>query len=115
VWPPFLAEGMVVPPFLDDAAPIRSAQLTRVRDRLARLNGGSADWAVAMRTGTMGSEVASFAVLERADVIVVGRGRHNVVERLFGDEHIASILRQTTVPVFAVETDFRAPAKRQVV
>jgi nucleotide-binding universal stress UspA family protein len=114
-WPPFLLEGMVAPPFFDDSEAIRSAQLARVREQLARAHDARGDWVVAMRTGAMGPEVASFAASAAADVIVVGRGRHNVVDRLFGEEHLAALLRETTVPVLAAETAFRVPAKRAIV
>jgi nucleotide-binding universal stress UspA family protein len=95
-----------------DVESLEGAQLKEVREQLKRANSGSAEWTVAMRSGLMGLEVADFASSVDADVIMCGRGRHGVVDRLLGEEHLLKLLRATRVPVLAAETTLRIPVRR---
>jgi nucleotide-binding universal stress UspA family protein len=116
----------VATPFLPDLAlpplptpleldALKAAQLRRVREQLGRCSESSSEWTVAMRSGMMGTEVAEFAASLNADVIICGRGRHKLIDRLLGEEHLLRLLRATRVPLLAAEPSLRLPARRVVI
>jgi nucleotide-binding universal stress UspA family protein len=115
LWPANFAGVMEALPAPVDVAALKSAQLRRVRDQLARMRDQSQEWAISMRVGVMGVEVAAFAKSVDADLIVTGRGRHGVVDRLLGEEHLKRLVRAADVPILAAEPALRLPARRVIV
>ena len=114
-WPAGFGDVLVMPPAGNDAGALQAAQRARVRAQLGRMHVSGLDWTVAMRSGIMGTEVAEFASSKNADLIVLGRGRHGMVDRLLGEEHLARLLRVATAPVLATEQSFQFPAKRAAI
>lgn len=60
--------------------------------------------------GDPGSVIARVADDRDAQLIVIGLGRHDIVERVFGDETAIKVARATHVPILAVpDREFTAP------
>jgi nucleotide-binding universal stress UspA family protein len=68
-----------------------------------------------VRVGQVGDEIDSFARETACGLIVAGRGRHRLAERLLGDEHLPRLLRETSCPVLAASDRLCAVPKRVVV
>ena len=109
-WPPFVA----FPPF-DDPQHMLANQRARVRTQLTRVLDLDKTWPITMSAGAIGSEIATFARDAGADLIVAGRGKHGVVDRLLGEEHLTRLLRTTDVPVLAVDRSLSVPVSRVVI
>ncbi len=114
-WPVGFGDIMLMPPIPADSRAAESAQLARVRAQLARVQASGFDWTVSMRSGIMGVEVAKFASAANADLIVLGRGRHGMLDRLLGEEHLTRLLRVAGAPVLAIEPSFQFPARRAAI
>lgn len=52
---------------------------------------------------------------KHAQLIVVGLGRHDVIDRIFGSETALKVARASQVPVLAVPAEFRGTLRRAVV
>jgi len=57
-----------------------------------------------MLVGAPGPSIANAATEWKADLIVVGAGRHGAVERFLAGDNVVRILRHATVPVITVPT-----------
>ena len=99
-----------VSPAFDTA---RRAEAKRaVRDEMRRVwqDGEKAD--VELWDGDPATTIARMAHESNAAMIVAGLGRHNVMDRLFGDETALRLIRVAAVPVLAVSGKFtRAPSR----
>lgn len=60
---------------------------------------------VEFETGAPAESIAGRAVTLKASVIVLGRGRHELADRLLGDEAAIGVLRRSHTPVLAVAPD----------
>jgi nucleotide-binding universal stress UspA family protein len=80
---------------------IRRADLHEASVRQTTRMFGS-PFAVEMRDGDPASVVAGIAHESGATLIVCGLGRHNVVDRILGDETALRLVRLADVPVLAV-------------
>lgn len=109
-WPPF---APVYPVF--DAKLDESTRQATVEAQIRRLCGPDARVPVTVRAGIVGSEVAAFAQSADADLVIAGRGRHGMLDRLIGEEHLARLLRTANCPVLAAEPTLAEPPRRIVV
>jgi nucleotide-binding universal stress UspA family protein len=62
---------------------------------------------VDIREGQPDHVIARLANERDAQLIVIGLGRHDVVERIFGDETALKVIRESQVPVLAVPDQYR--------
>ena len=76
---------------------------------------GDRHWPVQVRCGAPPRELAHEAATRRASLLVMGIGRHNPLDRLFGTETTLSTLRESPVPVLAVSAHFPAAPRRAIV
>ena len=73
----------------------------RVQRQFARV-GLIYEWPVEILCGDPASVIAQVAKVNDAAIVIMGLGRHGLVERLLGDETVLRMLRLGTVPVLAV-------------
>ncbi|MBL0937564.1 MAG: universal stress protein [Gemmatimonadaceae bacterium] len=64
---------------------------------------GANEWPITIRVGDSAREIISVARERDARLLVVGRGRHALVERLFTGETVLRLLQLGDTPVFAVD------------
>ncbi len=109
---PPLVGGVELPQHLDSdrSDSLRQAVEAQVRDTV-----GSAEWPVTVVHGHPAAVIARTASRAGARMIVMGIGRHEVSDRLFGDETALRVLRLADVPVFAVTPAFNALPRRALV
>jgi nucleotide-binding universal stress UspA family protein len=115
VAPVDVAFTVMPPPPGELLAAQRDGQLAQVRAQLCRATSGACDWPVAAADGAADEVIARVATGEGARVVVLGRGRHGAVGRVVSGETVLRILRRVDVPVYAVEADAAALARRVVV
>ncbi|WP_411281254.1 universal stress protein [Gemmatimonas sp.] len=113
---PSVAAGMdvlPVPAELDEAR--RASMLEDVRRAISISAAGDPSWHVDVQMGSPSRTVATEALRRHASVIVMGIGRHNPLDRLFGTETTLATLRESRVPVLAVGPSFPTNPKHAVV
>lgn len=93
----------------------RAAQVTSQIERLVPEAAAHAPWPVLVRTGDPVREIVAVAHDVEAQLIVLGRGRHGLVERVLGGESVLRLLQLGETPVLAVEHTLECPPKRLVV
>lgn len=96
----------IVPPDLE--AGRRTALLSTIDTRLTAFGGGAEHWRVQVRHGQPGPTIAAVARDLDATAIVVGTGRHERRDRIFGGERALRVLRATDRPVLMVPPQFTA-------
>ncbi|MFN5203155.1 MAG: universal stress protein [Gemmatimonas sp.] len=115
-----------VPMYAFDAMPtlgLTTAELvahrtTQVRGQLARLVPDMAERAVrpvTVRSGEPVGEIVQRARELDARVIVVGRGRHGMLERTMGGESVLRLLQRGETPVLAVDPGLERLPRRVVI
>jgi nucleotide-binding universal stress UspA family protein len=113
---PGVAAGMEmvpVPVELDDRR--REAMLEDVRRTVSISAAGDRQWPVEVLLGSPPRTLADEARKRHAALLVMGIGRHNPLDRLFGTETTLATLRESTVPVLAVGGSFSAFPQHAVV
>lgn len=98
------------PALLDSRAAQVSSQLERMVPDAAQT-----PWPVLVRAGDPVREIVAMAHQLEARLIVVGRGRHGLVERVLGGESVLRLLQLGETPVLAVEHTLERLPKRLVV
>lgn len=73
-----------------------------VRAQLRRVTGSETSWPIELGQGMPAALIARRARELQAKLIVIGLGRHRIVDRLFGSETALQVLRIATVPVLCV-------------
>ena len=104
---PGVAAGMdvlPVPADLDEAR--RTSMVEDVRRTISISAAGDPAWPVDVQLGSPSRLLAAAAMHRHASVIVMGIGRRNPLDRLFGTETTLATLRESRVPVLAVGPDF---------
>ena len=109
-----LADGMNV--LVPDLETDRQAELERtVAQRLRSVYGGGERWHLDVRFGEPARVIGQVARERRAEVIVVGAGRHGLTGRLLGDEVALHLVRDASAPVLAVAPEGATGFRRAVV
>jgi nucleotide-binding universal stress UspA family protein len=114
--PPLVAGeyGFVIP--VDDLAEERrDVLLERVRGQLKDVLGRDPGWPIEQRSGDPPSTIAKVAQAADAEVIVMGLGHHQLMDRMFGNETTLHTLRATHTPIFAVTHSYSALPQRAIV
>jgi nucleotide-binding universal stress UspA family protein len=108
---PGIAAGMDVLPVPAGLDAARCAVMTTdVRRALSVSAAGDLSWAVDVVVGSPARTLATEAIRRHALAIVMGIGRQNPLDRLFGTETTLATLRESRVPVLAVSSSFpKAP------
>ena len=102
--------AMYVPTLEEDEA-VRASLRMAVADQLQRC-GASATPRV--RTGAAASEIAEEARESNAEVIVLGLGRHQLIDRALGNETALQLVQLASTPVLAVPATMTALPSRVV-
>jgi nucleotide-binding universal stress UspA family protein len=80
-----------------------AAQRLAVRLQLERLLPATCDWKSTELSSEPGAAIAAHAHAQHARLLVMGRGRHSLSERIVADETVLRVLRLSDVPVFATD------------
>lgn len=89
------------------------ALFRQVRARATEL--GDPAWPVTLEIGDPAATIVRVARERGARMIVMGLGRHDVAERLFGPELTLQVMRSASVPVLAVPATMRDLPRRALV
>ena len=92
----------------------RRAMLERIR-RSVRLMPGSDRWAQEVVVGVPVDVINDTAAKWKASLILLGIGRHNRLDRMFGTETAVAVMHSARVPVLAVAARARALPTRALV
>jgi nucleotide-binding universal stress UspA family protein len=95
-------------PMPDDEAAREDALRDRVKAQVASIAGADAGWMIELRRGDPVSLITRAAREEHARLTILGIGRHNMLDRLFGNETALHVLRASDVPVLGVTESFSA-------
>lgn len=113
---PGVAAGMdvlPVPAELDEAR--RASMLDDLRRSVNIAAAGDPSWPISVLIGSPPRALAAEAERRGASLIVMGIGRHNPLDRLFGTETTLATLRESRVPLLAVGPNFPAVPSHAVV
>ncbi len=91
------------------------AMLEDIRRNLSVSAFGDPSWPAEVKVGSPSRTLAEEARRRAASLLVMGIGRHNPLDRLFGAETTLATLRESAVPVLAVGMNFPAAPKHAVV
>jgi nucleotide-binding universal stress UspA family protein len=105
--------GLVPPPLeLDDER--KREMLDTVTAQIAGVAGPDANWPIEIVHGHPPRTIVRFARAYAAPLIVLGLGRHRMLDRLIGSETAVQVLRLTTIPVLAVPPGCESLPRRAV-
>ncbi len=93
----------------------RQAMLEDIRRSISVHPSGDVQWPAEVQVGPPALTLASEARRRSASMLVMGIGRHNPLDRLFGTETTLATLRESTVPILAVGLHFPSTPKFAVV
>jgi len=99
----------LVPPGFEESR--RSALLRELMDRVRAATGFDPTWRVQVEYGYPAITIADVARERDAPLIVMGMGRHGLMERLFGHETALRTMRRASCPVLAVAPGFVSPPR----
>lgn len=112
---PGLAAGMdVLPVPAEVDASRQQALLADLRRAVSIAAAGDPAWPIHVAVGSPPRTLAHEAAQRGASMLVMGIGRHNPLDRLFGTETTLATLRESRVPVLAVPPHFSAPLQAVV-
>ncbi|MEQ1690277.1 MAG: universal stress protein [Gemmatimonas sp.] len=97
-------DALPAPVELDDLR--RESLLDDIRRTLSVSATGDPTWHTEVKVGSPSRTLAEEARRRGASVLVMGLGRHNPLDRLFGTETTLATLRESAVPVLAVGMNF---------
>ncbi|MCC6243221.1 MAG: universal stress protein [Gemmatimonadaceae bacterium] len=113
---PAVAAGMDIIPAPIELDELRKASMLEdIRRTLSVSADGDPAWPSEVKVGSPPRVLADEAKRRGASMLVMGIGRHNPLDRLFGTETTLSTLRESTVPVLAVGMNFPSAPKHAVV
>jgi nucleotide-binding universal stress UspA family protein len=84
---------------------LRDSELGHIVDVLEPAD----DWTHEVVLGRPAPELTRIAEHRGADVLVIGRSQHAVVDRVLGGETVLQIMRMSAIPVLAVDSDLEIP------
>ena len=111
--PIYGVDGMVVS--MDSFDDSEAARDQATRAQLIRMVSSTAKWPVIVRMGEPGREVSAVADTMHARLIVIGRGRHHGLDRVFGGESALRLVQLGDAPVLAVEDGLTSAPRRVVI
>lgn len=103
-------------PYWTQAEPyIMEGRQSEIDRQIARTTPVGTSWPVRVRVGEPLTEIVEDARAIDARVIIVGRGRHSALARVFGGESVLRLLQLGDTPVLAVEPGADALPKNVVI
>lgn len=113
---PAVAGGMELIPAPVELDDLRRASMTDdVRRTVSVSAAADPSWPVEVTLGSPPRTLAAEARKRGASLLVMGIGRHNPLDRLFGTETTLATLRESAVPVLAVGMNFPATPGHAVI
>ncbi len=112
---PVMAPEMPFTLWSESNLPARRARREAVEAQLARVTGRERTHPVMLLDGNPAYTIARVATEQRAALVIVGLGRHTVVDRMFSDETALQLARISRVPVLAVPSGAREAPRHAVV
>jgi nucleotide-binding universal stress UspA family protein len=106
-WP-----GLAALPVVSNPRVAEKSRSNAVRAQIERLVGDQGYWPVTVDSGSVSTSLSRAADRLGADLIVAGRGRHTLGERILGEEHLLKLIRESTVPVLAADESLRGAPRR---
>jgi len=97
---------LIAPAHLQWEALGAADQLRRVQRQLADLGLASRGWPIRQAAGAAAPNIVRMAGEGRAPLIVLGHGKHDLLDRWFGSETALQVMRLAHVPVLAVPEEF---------
>jgi nucleotide-binding universal stress UspA family protein len=85
-----------------------SRRLAEVNELLRSLE-PARDWSCEVTVGRPARDLAAIAERRSADLIVIGRRRHGPMDRVLGSETPLQVMRMSSLPVLAVESEIENP------
>jgi nucleotide-binding universal stress UspA family protein len=116
--PPVQFAGLdygIVLPLPEADFTLRHARLDTVRAQIARVACPAIGWDVELREGDPARVIAHTSRELRAQLVIVGLGRHDLLDRLIGTETALHTLRASKAPVLAVSQTFDHLPRRVLV
>ncbi|HEY9429199.1 MAG TPA: universal stress protein [Gemmatimonadaceae bacterium] len=95
--------------------PRRSMLREEIHDQLRRLVPRDADYPVTITDGVAPQVIAHAAHASHARLLVLGRGRHGLIDRLMEGETVLRVLQLADVPVLAAEPGASELPKRVII
>jgi nucleotide-binding universal stress UspA family protein len=92
----------------------RAELLDRVSRQVTSVTGAAVHWPVDIEHGHPPRTIVRVARARGASLIILGLGRHRMIDRLIGSETAVQVLRLTTLPVLAVAPDHEGRPRRAV-
>lgn len=113
----------VMPTYVLDSIPLPEAPIEpqvehrqeSIHGQMARLALAEVPWDVIVKPGDPVREILEQAEQVEARLIVVGRGKHDLIDRLLGGESVLRLLQLGETPVFAVSSDLEVLARKVVI
>ncbi|HEX6537439.1 MAG TPA: universal stress protein [Gemmatimonadaceae bacterium] len=101
---PIFDAGFVptVIPYEDIERQRRDELLARVRAQVEEIAGAANGWKIALRIGSPAHAIVDAARQPHTLLVVLGIGRHEPADRIFGNETAIRVSRLSSVPVLAV-------------
>lgn len=105
----------LVPVAMENEASVRAGRERAISEQFKRMVPDATSWPLMMRTGDVAREIVAYANATSARVIVTGRGRHNMVDRLLAGETVLRLLQLGDTPVLAVDEGLTRLPRRLVI
>jgi nucleotide-binding universal stress UspA family protein len=93
----------------------QASRLAVARAQLERTCGARCHWPVRQLDGETATAIVADIESSDAQLVIVGRGRHGLIDRLLGGETVMRLLRMAEVPILAVESTQRGLFQRAVI
>jgi nucleotide-binding universal stress UspA family protein len=100
---------------LDDDGRSAELRMKAAREQVTRTVSASCNWPITISTGEPAHEVAQRALAITPQLIITGRGRHSLIDRIVGGESVLRLLQLGDTPVLAVEPTLTSSPRRVVV
>lgn len=107
--------GAAVLPFDEIERQRRNELLARVRAQVDAVAGTTERWTVRFRLGSPAHEIVESARMHDVSLVVLGLGRHEPADRIFGHETALRVSRMSPVPVLAVAPRLHSLPTRAIV
>ena len=114
--PPMLSSEIQLPAWaVDFAAAQREEVLRRARAQVAAEGEAARGGKLELREGAAAREITAVAREVKAQLVLVGLGKHGLSDRLFGDETVLQLLPLAHVPILALPPTFDELPRRAVI
>lgn len=113
VMPTYVLDSIPIP--TEPLEPQLEHQQESIHGQMERLALAEVPWDVIVRAGDPVREIIQQAEEVEARLIVVGRGKLDLIDRLLGGESVLRLLQLGETPVFAVSSELEVLARRVVI